>query len=275
MQIHRWGLKFSLVLACALGNKAPKVTADDAAPVRPKNVPLDAKTKNSYVQYRGGAYRYPFSYPYYRNRPRYYPFADGPYGPYGSTYGGYSGNAYDSGVYGSRPLPDAPPAPPVDDAPAGPGAVAAPPGAPPAQRTPVLPPRQTDRSSAENLAASGCYNWPFPDPSILNGGEPVPYSSGSPFNPSFGGAQLYRMFPYGQHVNDLWFGHNRLINGYGYYPAQTYSYVYGPPSGGGYFGPDTISQYYNYHGRNFGPYAPAYGGALGGGGFYMGGYGGW
>src|SRR5262245_40659374 len=37
------------------------------------------------------AYRYPFNYPYYRYSPRHYPFGNGPYGPYGSNYGGYTG----------------------------------------------------------------------------------------------------------------------------------------------------------------------------------------
>jgi hypothetical protein len=64
------------------------------------------------------AYRYPFNYPYYRFSPRHYPFGNGPYGPYNSNYGGYTGNAFDAGVYGNgpprngyQPQGDAPPLP--------------------------------------------------------------------------------------------------------------------------------------------------------------------
>jgi hypothetical protein len=99
-------------------------------------------------------------------------------------------------------------------------------------------------------------------------GEPIPYSAGSPFNPSYGGGQLYRVYPY-YNLNDMWFG-NSLIQGFGYYPFQNYSYFYGPPSGAGFYGPEYAPQYYNYVLRNYGPYYPGLGGINGGAGMYLG-----
>jgi hypothetical protein len=231
-----------------------------------------------------GAYRYPFNYPYYRYSPRHYPFGDGPYGPYGSNYGGYSGNAYDPGVYRSRPyfnapqqFPDAPPAPYAPPPPGAPpqAMVVRPPAAaplPPPQPADVVPPprpRQVEEAEAEEAAASSVHARPLPDATQAYG-EPVPYSGGSPFNPSYGGGKFYRYYPSGYFLNDMWFGSNRAIQGFGYYPLQNYSYFYGPPSGFGFYGPEYAPQYYNYSVRNFGPYYPGLGGVNNGSAFYQG-----
>jgi hypothetical protein len=263
MQTFRWRLTILLLLMLAFVPGAARATAADKAPVPSRrensadqapqtSVPLaqlDSHGRYPFGMYRGG-YRYPFSYPYYRYySSRQYPFGNGPYGPYGSNYGGYSGNAYDRGVYGTRGLPDAP-APPPDRA---------------------APPRPREEGDSD-VADAGAVPLPVqPVPLAAQYyGEPIPYSGGSPFNPSYGGGQLYRIYPYGYGFNNLWFGQNQLIQGFGYYPTQNYSYFYGPPSGMGFYGPEYMPSYYNYSVRNFGPYYPGIGGINGGAGMYQG-----
>jgi hypothetical protein len=265
MQTFRWRLTILmlLLLACAPGG-ARAIAADNepvpsrrANPVDPaaqtpvRLAQIDSHGRYPFGMYRGG-YRYPFSYPYYRYYSnRQYPFGNGPYGPYGSNYGGYTGNSYDRGVYGTRGLPDAP-APPPDRA---------------------APPRPREEADSD-VADAGAVPLPVqPVPLAAQYyGEPIPYSGGSPFNPSYGGGQLYRIYPYGYGFNNLWFGQNQLIHGFGYYPMQNYSYFYGPPSGMGFYGPEYMPSYYNYSVRNFGPYYPGIGGVNGGAGFYQGGW---
>src|SRR5689334_22701109 len=61
---------------------------------QPQLAQIDSHGRYPFGQFLGG-YRYPFNYPYYRYTPRRYSFGNGPYGPYGSNYGGYySGNRY-------------------------------------------------------------------------------------------------------------------------------------------------------------------------------------
>ncbi len=225
-------------------------------------VQLDSHGRYPFGMYRGG-YRYPFSYPYYRYGPRQYPMSTGTNGPYASNYGGYTGNRNSTGIYGSQPLADAPLPPPdaphpLTDAPP------PPPDAPPAQR-----PNQIAGIDPENDVGSQVHARPTPN-AAQGYGDPVPYFGGNPFNPTYGSAQLYRAFPFGYHSLDMWFGHDRLIRGFGYYPNQNYSYFYGPPSGMGFYGPEYAPQYYNYSLRNFGPYYPGVGGINGGAGFYQG-----
>lgn len=300
MQITWRRLTLSFLVGFTSASVDQSAQADDASPPsRPRTMRAAAPSQGSVrpVQYSmrsrypfaesQGAYRYPNSYPYYRYAPRQYPFGNGPYGPYGSNYGGFSGNGYDSGVYGSPfagpygdifgdiPIADATddadaPEPPADIRRPPPGApdTVAPP--------PATIPRSAHYSNDDVVDETG--------PPINRGrphsyfnsqafGEPVPYSGGSPYNPSYGGGQLYRVYPY-YNLNDMWFG-NHLIQGYGYYPFQNYSYGYGPPSGAGfygpnYYGPEYMPQYYNYTMRNFGPYYPGLGGINGGAGMYQG-----
>src|SRR5437879_8646756 len=106
---------FALAPSVWAGGSASSGNSDTSrSALRPQTpvrlVQLDSRGRYPFGQNLGG-YRYPFSYPYYRYGPRQYPFGNGPYGPYGSNYGGYTGNKYDPGVYG-RPLPPAPPPPP-------------------------------------------------------------------------------------------------------------------------------------------------------------------
>jgi hypothetical protein len=236
---------------------------------------IDSHGRYPFGQYLGG-YRYPFSYPYYRYTPRRYPFGNGPYGPYGPNYGGYySGNRYDPDVYG-RPLPPAPPAPPADEeqAPAEPrGARRAAPPAPPGG-IPAEPPQ------VGNVIVGPALPPPVAGPSLdaqpvphvsQTFGDPVHYYRMNPFNNTYGAGQYFAGFPFGYYVDDMWFGPDRLIYGMGWYPNRNYSYFYGPPSGMGFYGPEYMPQYYNYTGRNFGPYYPGLGGINGGAGFYQGG----
>jgi hypothetical protein len=262
MKITRAGLALVVLQAVALADDSPSresrttQPAPRAAAQAPARLAqLDSHGRYPFGQYLGG-YRYPFSYPYYRNSPRRYPFGNGPYGPYGPNYGGYySGNRYDAGVYG-RPLPDAPPPPPDV--------------APPPQPEGVPPPRpRDDKPGAEDAAAASSPLRPVPN-AAQGYGEPVPYSGGSMFNPSYGGGQLYRSDAYRYCIDDMWFGQNHLIQGFGYYPTRNYSYFYGPPSGFGFYGPEYMPSYYNYSTRNFGPYYPGLGGINSGAGFYQG-----
>lgn len=256
MKPLRWRLTILVLFVLALRLCATRMSAAENPPVTnhranpaepaPQNstrlAQLDSHGRYPFGMYRGG-YRYPFSYPYYRYYgSRVYPFGNGPYGPYGSNYGGYTGNAFDRGVYGTRGLPDAP-------APPRPGA-----------------------DDASDVATAGAVPLPVqPVPLAAQYyGEPIPYSGGSPFNPSYGGGQLYRVYPYGYGFNNLWFGQNQLIHGFGYYPTSIYSYFYGPPSGFGFYGPEYAPSYYNYSIRNFGPYYPGIGGINGGAGMYQG-----
>jgi hypothetical protein len=263
MQTFRWRLTILtlLVLACAPGAARAIAADNDLVPSRRANpiVPatqaparsaqIDSHGRYPFGMYRGG-YRYPFSYPYYRYYSnRQYPFGNGPYGPYGSNYGGYTGNSYDRGVYGTRGLPDAP-APPPDRA------------APPR-------PREDDESADTESVAIPIRPVPTTVPMPIYG-ELVPYSGGSPFNPSYGAAQLYSGYPFGYGMTNMWFGQNHLIQGFGYYPTQTYGYFYGPPSGSGFYGPEYAPSYFNYSVRNFGPYYPGIGGINGGAGMYQG-----
>src|SRR5262245_28686340 len=200
-----------VVLACALTAQWPAAGGEPVSarvPLRPAQFGVHSRYPFAHPR---GAYRYPFNYPYYRYSPRHYPFGNGPYGPYGSNYGGYTGNAYDSGVYGAMPAPygirprgDAPP--PDEDAPA------PPPGAPPAHPPAFVPPprpRQVPQPDAVDDVTSSIHARPLPDAGQVYG-EPVPYSGGSPFNPSYGGGQLYRWFPNSYFRNDLWFGSNHI-----------------------------------------------------------------
>jgi hypothetical protein len=207
-------------------------------------------------RYRGG-YRNPFGYPYYRYKPRHYPFAVGPYGPYGSNYGGYSGNGYDPNVYGSTvpggllgklPEPDAdlPPTPDgnVPSPQATPQDVAEPPPAP------VRPP-----------ASVRAVPTPQNGPPIV--GPPVP-AGPDPFNPTYGAAGNMLMWPPGSWANNMWQRNTGLIYGFGAYPALSFPYVYGPPSGYGYYTPTYAPQYDLSPRRNFGPSYPAAGRMFGG-----------
>jgi hypothetical protein len=312
-----------VVLAC---KTAPSARADDRSA---DGMPLPAKSVSARlevqpVQFGASshypfarpprAYRYPFNYPYYRYSPRHYPFGNGPYGPYNSNYGGYTGNAFDAGVYGygppgngyrpdrDAPPPDDEPGPPpgaprgaagarvpnrpsVSDAPVddednptlgnGQGTPVVPPPAAiiPPRPINILPPPLTSQQ-AEILGQTGgvpAGPSPYlpPDPQIY--GEPVPYSGNSPFNPSYGGGRLYRWFPHAYFQNNMWFGSNRLMQGFGYNQLQNYSYFYGPPSGFGFYGTEYMPQYYNYAVRNYGPYYPGLGGLNNGSAFFQGG----
>src|SRR5262245_23943229 len=105
-----------VALAWELG--VPSARADDsiAAGRRQTDRPTSAQPNVQLVQFGASshypfarpprAYRYPFNYPYYRYSPRHYPFGNGPYGPYNSNFGGYTGNAFDAGVYGNGPPPN-------------------------------------------------------------------------------------------------------------------------------------------------------------------------
>jgi len=240
--------------AASTRSRASRTTAARQAPARLAQV--DSHGRYPFGQFRGG-YRYPFSYPYYRYGPRHYPFGNGPYGPYGSNYGGYSGNAYDPGVYGT----------PVPDTRRG-ARVPRPPDAPPAE--PEEKPEEREEAPPEKPArAGGIYGRPLRD-AVQGYGDPLPYYGGNPFNPSYAGGQLFRAFPFGYYSNDMWFGSNHLIRGFGYYPTQNWSYFYGPPSGMGFYGPEYMPQYYNYSVRNYGPYYPGLGGINGGAGMYQG-----
>lgn len=224
------------------------------APVRVAQ--LDSHGRYPFGQFRGG-YRYPFSYPYYRyGGSRGYPFGVGPYGPYGSNYGGYSGNAYDPRVYSrppsdGRPLPDEPPAPPPADP------------APPA-RAP-----QHNPAEAEDGRASSLHARPAPNAAQAYG-DPVLYFGGNPNNPTYGGAPAFRAYPFGYYGNGMWFGQNRAPHGFGHYPTQVYNDPDGPPCGLGSHSPEYTPQYDNYNVRNYGPTYPALGGINGGPGYYQG-----
>jgi hypothetical protein len=76
------------------------VVAAGAVPAREISTPAFAAKPVSYPFGYHGAYRYPYSYRYYSYGPRHYPFGNGPYGPYGSNYGGYTGNRYTPYGYG-------------------------------------------------------------------------------------------------------------------------------------------------------------------------------
>ena len=93
---------------------------------------------------------------------------------------------------------------------------------------------------------------------------------GNFFNPTYGSARAYGAYPYGYFGENMWFGQNRLVYGFGFYPTQIYNYPYGPPNGPGYFGPDYAPQYYQFNARNYGPAYPTPGGINGGPGFYSG-----
>jgi len=97
-------------------------------------------------------------------------------------------------------------------------------------------------------------------------GEPLSYFGASPWNPSFGSGNLYRVNPY-YNQNNMWFG-NHQIQGFGYYPFQVYAYPYGPPSGAGYYSREYAPQYYSM--RNYGPYYPGLWGIRGGAGMCVG-----
>lgn len=221
---------------------------------------LSSNGRYPFGQFLGG-YRYPFNYPYYRYTPRRYSFGNGPYGPYGSNYGGYySGNRYDPDVYG-RPLPPAPPAPPADEG-----------VAPPAAARAASPPECADIEVPLAPPVAGPGLGPPPVPHVSQTfGDPLNYYRMNPFNNTYGAGQYFAGFPFGYYVDDVWFGTDRLIYGMGWYPNRNYSYFYGPPSGMGFYGPEYMPQYYNYTGRNFGPYYPGLGGINGGAGFYLGG----
>jgi hypothetical protein len=337
MRMTRRSLAIPVLVALVWEPGAPPAHADDgtAAGRRQTDWSTSAQTKVQLVQFGASshypfarpprAYRYPFNYPYYRYSPRHYPFGNGPYGPYNSNYGGYTGNAFDVGVYGNGPppngfRPNGGTPPPDDDepgpppgaprsttgsrAPIGPRLSGVPTGdgedysasgngqeapavAPPAASAPlrpinVLPPPLTSQQAEILGQTGGVPAGPPPglprDPQIY--GEPVPYSGNSPFNPSHGGGRLYQWFPHAYFQNDMWFGSNRLLQGFGYYPLQNYNYVYGPPSGLGFYSPPSgfyfygsefMPQYYNYAVRNFGPYYPGLGGVNNGAGFFQGG----
>ena len=232
-------------------------------PVRPvpvQTVQLDSHGRYPFGQFRGG-YRYPFSYPYYRyGGPRHYPysFGVGPYGPYGSNYGGYSGNAYDPQVYG-RPspsgpsLPDAPPAPPSDD-PAPSANVT-----PPANRDqqPRVP--QSDPAAVEVVPDPRVPLRPGPTESPANGWRPSNFGF-IPLGLIYGGAPSFGAYPFGTY-NSVWFGQNPLSGGIGLYQPQGYGDPYGPPSGPGYYSPTYVPQYGSFGGgRNYGPTYPPVGG---------------
>lgn len=224
---------------------------------------IDSHGRYPFGQFRGG-YRYPFSYPYYRyGGSRHYPFGVGPYGPYGSNYGGYSGNAYEPRVYGrppfdGRPLSDAPPAPAPGDP------------APPAQVEPS-PRAQQDNPAAmeQGPAVPGVQTPPAPTYGQAYG-DPISAIGGSPYSPTYGGAHAYGTYPAGSFGNNMWFGNNRLIQGFGYYPTQIDTDPYGPPSGQGFYGPQYAPQHNNFGTRNYGPAYPTAGGINGGSGYLTG-----
>lgn len=243
----------------------PKVATNSSRPPI-RQAQLDSHGRYPFGQNFGG-YRYPFSYPYYRNRPRHYPFGVGPYGPYGSNYGGYSGNAYDPDVYGS-PVPGLAPAAPPDAAPA------PLPGSPPAVRapvpSPVVQPGASDVARGEKMLDSGMQAQLTPSVQGPAYGEPEQFPGGSPFNPGYGHAQTFRAFPFGHYGDQQWFGPHSLIYGFGHYPNPNYSYFAGPPAGFNVSGPEFAPQYFNYGVRNFGPYNPGLGGMNVGAGFSQG-----
>jgi hypothetical protein len=219
--------------------------------------PIDSRGRYPFGQFRGG-YRYPFSYPYYRyGGSRLYPFGVGPYGPYGSNYGGYSGNAYDPRVYAlpvpdDRPAPDAlPPAPPADPAPA-------------------ARPLQDRSSEPDEVSGPSVPVGPVPN-AVQVYGNPIPYFGGDPFHPAYGGAQAFQTYPFGYSGDSMWFGPNRAAyGGFGYYRPTLYIDPVGPPSGQGYYSPGNAPPYYNFNMRNYGPAYRTPGGINGGLGYYAG-----
>src|SRR5260221_9138201 len=226
-----------------------------SAPAQPREVKapavrmaqLASHGRYPFGQFRGG-YRYPYSYPYYRyGRAGHslYPFGVGPYGPYGSNYGGSSGNAYDPRAYGRPPsdgqaLPDAPAAPPA--------------AAVPSARVHQYAPAEIEQGPALSVQSQ-------PAPADAQAyGEPPLYFGGSPFSPTFGSARAYGAYPFGYFGNNMWFGNHRLIQGFGNYPAQVYNYPYGPPNGPGDYSPEFAPQYYSFNARIYGPAYPTPGG---------------
>ena len=101
-------------------------------------------------------------------------------------------------------------------------------------------------------------------------GDQFPYYGASPYNPAFGSAQAFGVYPPAFFNNNMWYGQNRLILGFGYYPLQVDNYSYGPPSGRGYYSHQNVPQYYSFDVRNYGPAYPTPGGINGGPGYYQG-----
>jgi hypothetical protein len=105
-------------------------------------------------------------------------------------------------------------------------------------------------------------------------GDPAPspgqFPGGSPFNPGYGAAQTFRAYPFGYYGDQMWFGQDHLVYGFGLYPIPNYSYFAGPPAGFNVSGPEFYPQYFNYAPRNFGPYNPGIGGLNGNSGLMQG-----
>lgn len=253
---------FSARLVQASAPAIAQPRESNPAPLR--TAQIDSHGRYPFGQFLGG-YRYPYSYPYYRyGGPRHYPysFGVGPYGPYGSNYGGYSGSAYDPRVYGrplpdGAPLPDAPPAPPPVN-PAPPGNIA-----PPA-RAPQNEPAEANEGPGPAVPAR-----PIPNEG-QSYGDPIPSFGASPYDQTYGRGQTFAVNPMGFYDTNMWFGQNRLIQGFGYYPMQIFNFPYGPPSGPGFYSPQYAPQYYSFDVRNYGPAYPTPGGINGGPGYYQG-----
>ncbi len=249
------------------GNSIPAAPRQ-VGPVRPVEAPPVRIASNGRYpagQFLGG-YRNPFGYHYYRYGPRRYPGGNGPYGPYDSNYGGYSGNRYDPGVNGRllpRMLLD-PDAPPDPEAPPAPPLAPAPPGAP--IRAPLAVP--VPPALAQPLPGGPVQAVPNAN---MGYGDPAPYSGSPMYSPSYGSSRFYGTFPHGYTNNDMWYGHNGRIPVFNSFPTHNYPYSYGPPSGPGFYSPEYAPEYsvtpFPFVPRNFGPAYPAVGGINGGAGW--------
>lgn len=251
----------------------PNAAAARPAPVQMAQI--DSHGRYPFGQFRGG-YRYPFSYPYYRyGGPRHFPysFGVGPYGPYGSNYGGYSGNAYDPYVYG-RPLPNGPSVP--DAPPAAPPADSEPPAsvkppvdrAPQADHGPQSNSPQSNPADAEVAPGPSLLALPVPTETQAYGGPPA-YVTRNPLGLIYGSAPAYGTYPFGFY-NNAWFGQNPLIGGFGVFQPQLYGDPYEPPYGPGFYRPAYLPQYAGFNGRNYGPTYPSAGGINPGTAYYYG-----
>ncbi|HEY3967986.1 MAG TPA: hypothetical protein VGM05_25715 [Planctomycetaceae bacterium] len=253
----------------AAPRKAATVGTVPAPPTPAPPVRVASNGRYPAGQFLGG-YRNPFGYHYYRYGPRRYPFGNGPYGPYDSNYGGYSGNRYAPGVNGrllprmlldpaappdpqAPPDPDAPPALPI--APAPPGATIRAPLAVP------VPPALAQPIPGGPVQAVPNANMGF--------GDPAPYVGNPMYNPSYGNGRFYGMHPFGFTNNPMWYGHNGHIPIFNAFPTHNYPYSYGPPSGAGFYSPEYAPEYSvtPFVPRNFGPAYPAVGGINGGSGW--------
>ncbi len=102
-------------------------------------------------------------------------------------------------------------------------------------------------------------------------GDPLPQFNGNPYAPTFAGAQAFLAYPYNYLGSNMWYGPNRMIQGFGYFPTRNFNYPFGPPLGPGLLQCSrSAPQYYSFDVRNYGPAYPSPGGINGGRGYYQG-----